>query len=673
MALAEALHKKTNLESLVLPEIKCPLFPENPDAAKEVYGPIGEALLSMDSLRQLSCDIEPFALVFMDSLPEEVTRKRKAFQILEYVRELRSQGTVPCSMLRLLIIGMGEVGKTCLQRALFNENGLTTAIALEDRTVAIDTHASWKPAGEALTFTVWDFAGQPGYQSAHSPFLSERCLSMLVFRADRGASAEVIFRDKVKPWLDLLHAHSPGGHVLLVCTHWESPSVGEEQATLAYQQRVCEVSKKVIKLSVDRVDELNSATKKVVTNVGTKLSNLERELEGVKEKLDNILRAPSQEGGHGTRARESLHKQHKNLEIEMQAARDRRTKLCIRNSEDAKLMQILLANNDVNGTSADGVHLVECIRGDGSSVKSLRDAIVTSAQALPFMGEAIPVGWMQLKDQMQALSESEFQSSILVACDALSRGLYHSPKLKAWLGSKQFSVAKDEIFKGIRFWQDLGFVKVTSDEQYVVVHPPRLINLLRPLIQHVLFKDLEKIGKADTVVKDFYQLDSDVQTKIRNKLIYGLEKKFILDAWLLDKLNFWADMDDSARIQALQILSDFNLVVDRRGGGNLLQDAGKRQFLCVCRILCHDFEPGCVAGMHSTVPHSIEEVKITVTYKVSPICPPGLFPQFLAQQIVARHHLSETQTIPRISPAGLYMKIPNLGQHTENAGKTTTK
>jgi len=76
----------------------------------------------------------------------------------------------------------------------------------------------------------------------------------------------------------------------------------------------------------------------------------------------------------------------------------------------------------------------------------------------------------------------------------------------------------------------LGFVKKTLDEQYVVVHPPRLIHLLCPLIQHVSFKDLEESGKADTVVKNVYQLDSDVQTKIKNKLIYGLETKFILDA-----------------------------------------------------------------------------------------------------------------------------------------------
>jgi len=184
----------------MLPEIDRLLSRENPDAAKELYGPLGEALPGMDSLRQLSCDIEPFALVFKDSIPEEVTHGGKnKFEILEYVRELCRQETMPCSMMCLLVVGMGEAGKTCLQRALFSVTGLTIAIALDDCTVAIDTHSSWKPAGEALDVTVWVFAGQPGYQSANSPSLSERCLSMLVFCADRGISAYVIFHDQVKP------------------------------------------------------------------------------------------------------------------------------------------------------------------------------------------------------------------------------------------------------------------------------------------------------------------------------------------------------------------------------------------------------------------------------------------------------------------------------------------
>jgi len=79
--------------------------------------------------------------------------------------------------------------------------------------------------------------------------------------------------------------------VLLVCTHWESPSVWEEQATLENQQRVREVLKKVLGLGLDCVEKLNSATKKETTKVRKKLSNLVRELEGVKEALKNITLA----------------------------------------------------------------------------------------------------------------------------------------------------------------------------------------------------------------------------------------------------------------------------------------------------------------------------------------------------------------------------------------------
>jgi len=67
--------------------------------------------------------------------------------------------------------------------------------------------------------------------------------------------------------------------------------VWEEQATLENQQRVREVLKKVLGLGLDCVEKLNSATKKETTKVRKKLSNLVRELEGVKEALKNITLA----------------------------------------------------------------------------------------------------------------------------------------------------------------------------------------------------------------------------------------------------------------------------------------------------------------------------------------------------------------------------------------------
>jgi len=58
--------QKNNLQSLVLPKIDCPLFGENSGASKEVYGPLGETLLGMHSLRHIVFHIKPFALVFRD-------------------------------------------------------------------------------------------------------------------------------------------------------------------------------------------------------------------------------------------------------------------------------------------------------------------------------------------------------------------------------------------------------------------------------------------------------------------------------------------------------------------------------------------------------------------------------------------------------------------------------
>eukprot|EP00961_Rhodomonas_salina_P273319 3693113-Rhodomonas_salina.1 len=48
-----------------------------------------------------------------------------------------------------------------------------------------------------------------------------RCLVLLVFRPDEEGVVE-----KVQRRLQALHAQSPGAHVMLVCTRWESPAEG---------------------------------------------------------------------------------------------------------------------------------------------------------------------------------------------------------------------------------------------------------------------------------------------------------------------------------------------------------------------------------------------------------------------------------------------------------------
>jgi GTPase SAR1 family protein len=353
---------------------------------------------------------------------------------LKCVRELDAQGKVPCSMLRLLIIGMGEAGKTCLKQALMSDTDLSPPIATDDRTIAIDMHPSWKPDGDDLDFAVWDFAGQRGYQTGHSPFLSERCLSMLVFRPDQGASAEVIFEEWVRPWLELLQAHSPGAHVLLVCTRWMSPPADEELG--AYQRRIRDICEGISQRARKRVEAFNKATKEEVKRLGEKASKLEQELKRVN---DEMQVPPPAHGGHGARRRDDLVQQSKDLTEELEAARNRCTKLCDKRSRKAKQTQILAANEDANA-SADLVHLEESVEGDGSTVKSLREAIVRTARGLPFVGENIPRCWLTFKKEIQTFHHDK---SILVTRDSLMFQLRQkSPQLQTWLIGRE---AEDRV------------------------------------------------------------------------------------------------------------------------------------------------------------------------------------------------------------------------------------
>jgi hypothetical protein len=110
------------------------------------------------------------------------------------------------------------------------------------------------------------------------------------------------------------------------------------------------------------------------------------------------------------------------------------------------------------------------------------------------------------------------------------------------------------------------------------------------------------------------------------------------------------------------MLSDLNLVVPHRGGAQI---ADEQRFLCVCRL--HRDSHASVEGSGQVIPDSIKSIEISVKYTVLPILPLGLFPRFLADQIVARYQFSERQRQPKISPTSLFMTVTNVRK--EEGGK----
>ncbi len=90
-------------------------------------------------------DVDPSDVKFEEELPDEILRKGW-MPVLEYLRELRVQGSVPVKEARVFLLGEGRQGKTSLLRALLDrDRNLSDPILLDDRTVGIDVEVSSRP------------------------------------------------------------------------------------------------------------------------------------------------------------------------------------------------------------------------------------------------------------------------------------------------------------------------------------------------------------------------------------------------------------------------------------------------------------------------------------------------------------------------------------------------
>jgi len=152
IAIAKALSNLTRLKILRIGMAKSP----DPSSAGE-WQHLRDALLGMPSLEDLAIAYEPCDLDWgipelgIESLPDEIIR-RGWISTLDYVRKISTQGGKRCGMLRLLIVGMAEAGKTCLRKAILNTEGWTEEIDVDDRTIGIEIDA-WKPQQD-LDFSV---------------------------------------------------------------------------------------------------------------------------------------------------------------------------------------------------------------------------------------------------------------------------------------------------------------------------------------------------------------------------------------------------------------------------------------------------------------------------------------------------------------------------------------
>ncbi|WNM59311.1 leucine-rich repeat domain-containing protein [Candidatus Nitrospira allomarina] len=140
--------------------------------------------------------------------PEVIKQGHEA--VVNYFREIQSQGVDRLFEAKMLIVGEGRAGKTSLLRRLYQPD--QPLPDEEETTKGIDIHRHDFQLANGRTFrlNVWDFGGQQIYHATHQFFLTKNSLYILL--DDTAKNHKSLTDEGFRYWLEvieLLSARSP--------------------------------------------------------------------------------------------------------------------------------------------------------------------------------------------------------------------------------------------------------------------------------------------------------------------------------------------------------------------------------------------------------------------------------------------------------------------------------
>jgi Leucine-rich repeat (LRR) protein len=134
---------------------------------------------------------------------------------------LRAGAVVPIYEAKLILIGEGEVGKTCLMDALlgkeWQEHPSTHGIEIQQIKVSYPKEEKKTPFNQSekiITLNGWDFGGQRVYRPTHQLFFSAPAVYLVVWKPREGPQ-----QGFVKEWIQLVKRREPSAKMIVVATH----------------------------------------------------------------------------------------------------------------------------------------------------------------------------------------------------------------------------------------------------------------------------------------------------------------------------------------------------------------------------------------------------------------------------------------------------------------------
>lgn len=179
---------------------------------------LSEKIANLPNLSELHLEENPF-----DLLPPEIVA-RGIESIRNFIKELEEKDYL--YEVKLLIVGEGRVGKTCISKALINND-----FKLEDlaSTEGINIDRWVIPKEEIVLvnpniqrdfqINIWDFGGQEIYHSTHQFFLTKRSFYLLVTESRKEESYDDFFY-----WLNIIKLLGDKSPVIMVLNKCDQPT-----------------------------------------------------------------------------------------------------------------------------------------------------------------------------------------------------------------------------------------------------------------------------------------------------------------------------------------------------------------------------------------------------------------------------------------------------------------
>ena len=176
------------------------------ELSKNQLRELPEALASLTQLHELDLSDNPLN-------PDLAAAYEQGTEaVLQYLRA-KAEGQSTLNEAKLILIGEGEVGKSCLLGALREDEWLEsrpTTHGIEIKPVVV-THPDSRTE---ISLNGWDFGGQPVYRSTHQLFFSAPAVYLVVWKPREGPQ-----QGFVKEWITLIKHRAPDAKVLVVATH----------------------------------------------------------------------------------------------------------------------------------------------------------------------------------------------------------------------------------------------------------------------------------------------------------------------------------------------------------------------------------------------------------------------------------------------------------------------